>query len=68
VEPARPAATAGIVGAAATGCQLASVMNTFGSAVTLLDVAPHILPIEDAAVTEALTNGFTERGIPSSAA
>jgi pyruvate/2-oxoglutarate dehydrogenase complex dihydrolipoamide dehydrogenase (E3) component len=52
-----------IVGAAATGCQLASVMNTFGSAVTLFDVAPHILPIEDESVTEALYDGFTERGI-----
>jgi pyruvate/2-oxoglutarate dehydrogenase complex dihydrolipoamide dehydrogenase (E3) component len=52
-----------IVGAAATGCQLASVMNTFGAEVTLLDVAPHILPTEDAAVTEALQNAFVRRGI-----
>ncbi len=52
-----------IIGAAATGCQLASVMNTFGSQVTLLDVASHILPIEDTAVTEALTDAFTQRGI-----
>lgn len=52
-----------IIGAAATGCQLASVMNTFGSDVTLFDVAPHILPIEDEAITEALQKGFTARGI-----
>jgi pyruvate/2-oxoglutarate dehydrogenase complex dihydrolipoamide dehydrogenase (E3) component len=52
-----------IVGAAATGCQLASVMNTFGSEVTLLDVAPHILPVEDEAITEALQNAFLRRGI-----
>ena len=52
-----------VVGGAATGCQLAAIMNTFGSQVTLLDVAPHILPIEDAAVTEALTKAFTDRGI-----
>lgn len=52
-----------IIGAAATGCQLASVMNTFGADVTLLDVAPHILPIEDKSVTTALTQAFTERGI-----
>ena len=52
-----------VVGGAATGCQLASIMNTFGSDVTLLDVAPHILPNEDAAVTEALTKAFSERGI-----
>ena len=52
-----------IIGAAATGCQLASVMNTFGSDVTLFDVAPHILPIEDEAITTALQKGFTARGI-----
>ena len=52
-----------VVGGAATGCQLASIMNTFGSKVTLLDVAPQILPIEDAAVAEALTKAFTDRGI-----
>lgn len=38
-------------------------MNTFGADVTLLDVAPRILPAEDAAVTEALTHAFTRRGI-----
>ncbi len=31
-----------VIGAAATGCQLASIMNTFGAQVTVLDVAPHI--------------------------
>lgn len=52
-----------VVGAAATGCQLASVMNTFGSHVTLFDVAPRILPAEDVAVTDALEGAFTARGI-----
>ena len=52
-----------IIGAAATGCQLASVMNTFGSHVTLLEVAPHILPGEDGAVADALQTNFIERGI-----
>lgn len=52
-----------IIGAAATGCQFASVMNTFGSAVTLLDVAPHILPVEDEAVSAALQAAFVQRGI-----
>lgn len=52
-----------IIGAAATGCQLASVMRIFGAEVSLLDVAPHILPIEDTAVTEALQTAFSERGI-----
>ena len=52
-----------IIGAAATGCQLASVMNTFGSDVTLFDTASHILSSEDEAITVALQTGFTARGI-----
>jgi pyruvate/2-oxoglutarate dehydrogenase complex dihydrolipoamide dehydrogenase (E3) component len=52
-----------IVGAAATGCQLASIMNTFGSEVTLLDVAPGILPVEDSAVIDTMQLAFEKRGI-----
>ncbi len=52
-----------VVGGAATGCQLASIMNTFGARVTVLDVAPTILPNEDAAVTEAMSKAFAQRGI-----
>ena len=43
-----------VVGAAATGCQLASVFAAFGSRVRLLDVAPRILGGEDAAVSRGL--------------
>ncbi len=52
-----------IIGAAATGCQLASVFADFGSEVTLLEVAPRILPGEDADVAEALAAAFAARGI-----
>jgi pyruvate/2-oxoglutarate dehydrogenase complex dihydrolipoamide dehydrogenase (E3) component len=52
-----------IIGAAATGCQLASSMNTFGASVMLLDVAPTLLPTEDTAVVEAMQQAFATRGI-----
>ena len=47
-----------IVGGAATGCQLASILASFGSKITILDVAPTILGAEDQAVCEAMTDAF----------
>jgi pyruvate/2-oxoglutarate dehydrogenase complex dihydrolipoamide dehydrogenase (E3) component len=41
-----------IIGAAATGCQLASIFDAFGSAVTLLEMAPTVLPREDETTSE----------------
>jgi pyruvate/2-oxoglutarate dehydrogenase complex dihydrolipoamide dehydrogenase (E3) component len=52
-----------IVGAAATGCQLASVFAAFGTSVTMLEVAPRILGPEDADVADALTDALRRRGI-----
>ncbi|MFM8319623.1 MAG: dihydrolipoyl dehydrogenase family protein [Chloroflexota bacterium] len=52
-----------VVGAAATGCQLASIFAAFGSQVTLLERSPRLLAIEDAAVSAAVTQGFEERGL-----
>ena len=52
-----------VVGGAATGCQLAAIFNAFGSQVTVLDVAPHILTAEDRLVAQAMTDAFERRGI-----
>lgn len=52
-----------IVGGAATGCQLASIMAAFGARVTLLDAAPRIVPVEDPLVSRALLESFQRRGI-----
>lgn len=52
-----------IVGGAATGCQLASVLATLGTKVTLLEVAERLLSTEDACVSEAMATAFTQRGI-----
>jgi pyruvate/2-oxoglutarate dehydrogenase complex dihydrolipoamide dehydrogenase (E3) component len=52
-----------VVGAAATGCQLASVFAAFGARVSLFEVAPGILGGEDAAVSEGVAEAFGRRGI-----
>ena len=59
---ALPAAVA-IIGAAATGCQLAAVFNTFGAEVHLLDLAPRILPGEDEATSAQIAAAFARRGL-----
>jgi pyruvate/2-oxoglutarate dehydrogenase complex dihydrolipoamide dehydrogenase (E3) component len=52
-----------VVGAAATGCQLASVFAAFGARISLLEVAPRILGAEDEAVSEGVAEAFGRRGI-----
>ena len=52
-----------IVGASSTGVQLASVLASFGSRVTLLELAPRILPGEDETVSAALSAAFAARGV-----
>jgi pyruvate/2-oxoglutarate dehydrogenase complex dihydrolipoamide dehydrogenase (E3) component len=52
-----------VVGAAATGCQLASVFAAFGSRVRLLDTAPRILGGEDQSVSRGVADAFRRRGI-----
>ena len=52
-----------IVGAGAVGCEFADVFNAFGTKVTLIEVLPRILPIEDAEASDALAKSFRKRGI-----
>jgi dihydrolipoamide dehydrogenase len=52
-----------VVGGAATGCQLASIMAAFGTCVTILDVAPRLVPAEDELVSQTLTDSFRRRNI-----
>jgi len=58
-------ATMAVVGAGAVGCEFADVFNAFGSQVTLIEVAPRILPIEDADASAELARAFKKRGIES---
>lgn len=55
--------TLAIVGAGAVGCEFADVFNAFGSQVTLLEVLPRILPIEDAEMSDVVAGAFKKRGI-----
>jgi pyruvate/2-oxoglutarate dehydrogenase complex dihydrolipoamide dehydrogenase (E3) component len=52
-----------IVGAAATGCQIASIFSAFGVNVTLFEVRPTILGREDRLVSKVMLQAFEKRGI-----
>ena len=56
-------ASMAILGAGAVGCEFAFVMNAFGVRVTLLEVAPHILPAEDHEVAAVLDASLRRSGI-----
>lgn len=55
--------TAVVVGGAATGCQVASVLAAFGTQVWLLDANPHLLGGADELIAQELTHAFEQRGI-----
>ncbi|MGO1488515.1 MAG: dihydrolipoyl dehydrogenase family protein [Arachnia sp.] len=52
-----------IIGAGNTGAQLATVFSSFGSRVTVLDVAPRILMASDALIAEHVSRAFVEQGM-----
>ena len=55
--------TIAIVGAGAVGCEFADVFAAFGTQVTLIDIAPTILPLEDADCSAELAKSFKKRKI-----
>jgi dihydrolipoamide dehydrogenase len=59
----KPPATLAVVGAGAVGCEFADIFNAFGSKVTLIEVMPRILPLEDAEASDTLTKSYKKRGI-----
>jgi dihydrolipoamide dehydrogenase len=50
-----------IVGAGAVGCEFADVFAAFGSQVTLVEVMPAILPVEDADCSKEVERAFKKR-------
>ncbi len=52
-----------VVGAAATGCQLASIFHCFGAKVWLLEALPHLLGSEDESISVGMRQAFDRRGI-----
>jgi dihydrolipoamide dehydrogenase len=55
--------TMAIIGAGAVGCEFADVFTAFGTQVTLLEVLPGILPLEDADCSAELARSFKKRKI-----
>ena len=52
-----------VIGAGATGVQVASIFNAFGSRVHLVEVGPRILRSEDREVSEAVAAALTASGV-----
>jgi pyruvate/2-oxoglutarate dehydrogenase complex dihydrolipoamide dehydrogenase (E3) component len=52
-----------VIGAGATGVQVASIFNAFGSRIQLFQTGPRILPSEDEDVSATVAAAFRESGI-----
>jgi pyruvate/2-oxoglutarate dehydrogenase complex dihydrolipoamide dehydrogenase (E3) component len=52
-----------VVGAGATGVQVASIFSAYGSRIQLFQTGPRILPSEDEEVSAAVSAAFRESGI-----
>ncbi len=52
-----------VVGAGAVGVEFASLFRTLGTDVVLLEALPHILPLEDAEVADALARSLKKQGV-----
>jgi dihydrolipoamide dehydrogenase len=53
----------GIIGAGAVGVEFASIFNRFGSKVTVLEMLPRLVPVEDEDVSKELERYFKKTGI-----
>ncbi len=52
-----------VVGGGAVGCEFSDVFHGYGTKVTLVEVAPQILPLEDADSSAEVMKAFKRRGI-----
>jgi dihydrolipoyl dehydrogenase len=52
-----------VVGCGAVGVEFASIFRTFGSDVTLLEMLPRIVPLEDEEISAELEKSFKKKGI-----
>ncbi|HTQ86909.1 MAG TPA: dihydrolipoyl dehydrogenase [Candidatus Binatia bacterium] len=52
-----------IVGSGAVGSEFASIYNSFGTQVTVLEMLPRIVPLEDEEVSAELAKALKKRGI-----
>jgi dihydrolipoamide dehydrogenase len=54
-----------IMGSGAVGVEFASIYRRFGSAVTIIELLPRLVPVEDEAVSAELEKSFKKQGITS---
>lgn len=52
-----------IIGAGAIGVEFAYFFNAYGTKVTIVEMLPNLLPIEDTEVSQALEKSFAKQGI-----
>ncbi len=52
-----------IIGSGAVGVEFASIFKSFGSEVTVIELLPRLVPLEDEAVSTELERAFKKRGI-----
>jgi dihydrolipoamide dehydrogenase len=52
-----------IMGSGAVGVEFASIFRRFGSSVTILELLPRLVPVEDEAVSAELEKSFRKQGI-----
>ena len=55
--------TLGIIGSGAVGVEFASVFSRFGTKVTIFEMLPRIVPVEDADVSKELERVFKKQGM-----
>jgi dihydrolipoamide dehydrogenase len=52
-----------IIGAGAIGMEFATVWNSYGAQVTVVEMLPHILPLEDEEAAAEVAKAYTKRGV-----
>jgi dihydrolipoamide dehydrogenase len=52
-----------IIGAGAIGMEFATVWSSYGADVTVVEMLPHILPLEDSEAAAEVAKAYTKRGV-----
>ncbi|MEW6650461.1 MAG: dihydrolipoyl dehydrogenase, partial [Chloroflexota bacterium] len=52
-----------IIGAGAIGVEFATIWNSYGTQVTIVEMLPRVVPLEDEEVSAELAKAFSKRGI-----
>lgn len=52
-----------VVGSGAVGSEFASIFNSFGTQITILEMLPRVVPIEDEEISAQLAKAFQKKGI-----